>query len=419
VLLATQNPVDLDYKALSNAGTWFIGKLQTERDKARLLDGLESVAAEYGTLTDRGYLERVIASLGNRVFLMHDINQGKPKLFQTRWALSFLRDPMTRAEVERCVKQIKERDAAGAFVPVKLCNHCGAAVPAGAGDRCLACGKNPWEPAATGPATVPVAAVATAVLAGPVARPAAVPAHGEAVRFTQPVLPPDVNQFYIPVMPGSGKPGQEVEYQPWVLGFGGMVFQTNPRTGKEHKVNVRLLAKTPDAGHPVDWNKAMSIGIDPAAKPEPRARWGAVPETLDTARKLKALEKAFTEHLYSSQKLSLFEDRELEMVSEVGETLEAFRRRCKQHADQESRQAQDLEKVKFAPKIEAAKQSTGKGREDRIARLEADLQAKLDELAEKYRLIAEETTPLQVKPRKVDIRVTHFGLAWAPFWRAR
>ena len=75
VLLATQNPVDLDYKALSNAGTWFVGKLQTERDKARLLEGLESVAAEHGTLTDRGYLETVIASLGNRVFLLHDIHR--------------------------------------------------------------------------------------------------------------------------------------------------------------------------------------------------------------------------------------------------------------------------------------------------------------------------------------------------------
>jgi hypothetical protein len=420
VLLATQNPVDLDYKALSNAGTWFVGKLQTERDKARLLDGLESVAAEYGTLTDRGYLERVIASLGNRVFLMHDINQGHPKLFQTRWALSFLRGPMTRAEVERCVKQIKERDAAGAFVPVKLCNHCGAEVPAGAGNRCLACGKNPWEPAAAGPAAVPVAAVATAVPGEPAAKPAAaVPAHGEAVRYTQPVLPPDVNQFYIPVAPGSGKPGQELEYQPWVLGFAEIVFQTDRRSGKEHKVQVRLLAKAPGAGHPVDWDKAMSIGIDPVARPEPRARWAAVPDTLDTGRKIKALEKAFAEHLYSTQKLALFENRELELVSEVGETHDAFRQRCKQKAEQHCTEAQDLEKVKFAPKIEAARQSTGKGREDRVNRLEADKQAKLDELTEKHRRIGEEVTEVQVKPRKVDIRVTHFGLAWAPFWKAR
>src|SRR5207302_8751486 len=80
VLLATQNPVDLDYKALSNAGTWFVGKLQTERDKARLLEGLETVAAETGTLTNKGYLERVISALGNRIFLLHDIHRPHPRL---------------------------------------------------------------------------------------------------------------------------------------------------------------------------------------------------------------------------------------------------------------------------------------------------------------------------------------------------
>ena len=145
VLLATQNPVDLDYKALSNAGTWFVGKLQTERDKARLLDGLESVAAEFGTLTDRAYLEKVIASLGNRVFLLHDINRGKPILFQTRWALSFLRGPMTREEVSRIVAPIRVRDADGSFTPVKLCNHCGTEQPPGHGSHCPSCGKNPWD----------------------------------------------------------------------------------------------------------------------------------------------------------------------------------------------------------------------------------------------------------------------------------
>src|SRR6202035_5056581 len=108
VLLATQNPVDLDYKALSNAGTWFVGKLQTERDKARLMDGLESVAAEHGTLTDRSYLETVIASLGSRVFLLHSIHRPKPILFQSRWALSFLRGPMTREQVKKLMDPLKK-----------------------------------------------------------------------------------------------------------------------------------------------------------------------------------------------------------------------------------------------------------------------------------------------------------------------
>jgi hypothetical protein len=77
-----------------------------------------------------------------------------------------------------------------------------------------------------------------------------------------------------------------------------------------------------------------------------------------------------------------------------------------------------MERIKFAPKIEAAKQSTSKGRDDRVARLEADLQAKENEIVERYRRVRDEAAELQVRPRKTDIRVTHFGLAWAPFWRA-
>src|SRR5206468_9336162 len=109
ILLATQNPVDLDYKALSNAGTWLVGKLQTERDKGRLIEGLEGVAAERGSLSDRGYLENVISALSNRVFLMHDIHQPKPVVMQSRYALSFLRGPMSREQVADLMKPIKER----------------------------------------------------------------------------------------------------------------------------------------------------------------------------------------------------------------------------------------------------------------------------------------------------------------------
>jgi hypothetical protein len=154
------------------------------------------------------------------------------------------------------------------------------------------------------------------------------------------------------------------------------------------------------------------------SKPQSQACWAPVPGTLDTGRKLKALEKAFAEHLYGTQKVQLWENRELELVSLPGETLQAFKVRCAKKAEEERDEALKLENVKFAPKIKAAKESTGKGREDRVARIEADLQAKLDETTEKYRGMADEIGEIQVKPRKVDIRVTHFGLAWAPFWRA-
>src|SRR4029434_2932269 len=97
ITLATQNPVDLDYKALSNIGTWFLGKLQTERDKARVLDGLEAIA---GGL-DRQTIDRALSTLRGRVFLMHNVHESGPVALETRWALSYLRGPRSRDELQR------------------------------------------------------------------------------------------------------------------------------------------------------------------------------------------------------------------------------------------------------------------------------------------------------------------------------
>ena len=101
VVLSTQNPVDLDYKALSNTGTWFIGRLQTERDKERVLDGLEGAAAGAGF--DRGRMEEILAGLGKRVFLLHNVHETRPVIFQTRWTLSYLGGPMTRDQIKALI----------------------------------------------------------------------------------------------------------------------------------------------------------------------------------------------------------------------------------------------------------------------------------------------------------------------------
>ncbi|MGH8931547.1 MAG: ATP-binding protein [Egibacteraceae bacterium] len=97
MVLATQNPADLDYKALSNAGTWMIGRLQTERDKARLLDGLSGAAGGI----DAAALDPLISGLGQRRFLLHRSGGQPPVVFETRWAMSYLRGPMTREEIAR------------------------------------------------------------------------------------------------------------------------------------------------------------------------------------------------------------------------------------------------------------------------------------------------------------------------------
>ena len=99
-VLATQNPVDLDYKGLANAGTWFLGRLQTERDKARVIEGLEGASAASGKVFDKQAMEATLAGLRKRVFLMNNVHEDAPVLFETRWTLSFLRGPLTKKQIQ-------------------------------------------------------------------------------------------------------------------------------------------------------------------------------------------------------------------------------------------------------------------------------------------------------------------------------
>src|SRR5690606_29837649 len=102
-LLATQNPVDVDYKALSNAGIWLLGKLQTERDKARVVEGLLGSGGAAASGMDRARLERDLGRLGPRQFLLHDVHRDGPEVFEARWVMSYLAGPLTRAQVRALV----------------------------------------------------------------------------------------------------------------------------------------------------------------------------------------------------------------------------------------------------------------------------------------------------------------------------
>src|SRR4029079_11297179 len=97
IVLATQNTVDLDYKGLGHAGTWFLGRLETERGHARVPDGLEGAAAGG---VDREAADRTLSALGKRVFLLHDVHAGPPVTFQSRWAMSYLRGPLSRDQIK-------------------------------------------------------------------------------------------------------------------------------------------------------------------------------------------------------------------------------------------------------------------------------------------------------------------------------
>ena len=131
VVLATQNPVDLDYKALSNCGTWFLGRLQTERDVARVIDGLEGASSAAGQAFDRPRSSACLPGSKSRVFLLQNAHEDGPVLFHTRWAMSYLRGPLTRKQIKR----LSPADAQPESSPPAKTGSADAPAPAGALDR--------------------------------------------------------------------------------------------------------------------------------------------------------------------------------------------------------------------------------------------------------------------------------------------
>jgi hypothetical protein len=447
VLLATQNPVDLDYKALSNAGTWFVGKLQTERDKARLLEGLEGVAAERGTLTNRSYLETVISALGNRVFLLHDVHRGQPVLFQSRWALSFLRGPITPDQIGLLMETFKGAPAAAPAVAIPVCPGCKAELPGPGLTSCPRCGAvlpRPVEATAEQDfkqvllrSAAPTSARAVAPVSGP-------------VTHVAPVLA-GVTQLYLPLA-NPARPAGPVElvYQPRVLGFAEVVFAERKRN-LEYRRPYRYLAPAPAPGEPANWHAAEPFDGSTAEAPEAGARWADAPESLNTGKKLAALKKGFAEFLYGNARYAVQVNNSLDLVTQKGEDVEAFRERCHAAARQEAERALEAEKRKVAPKFKAlnaevpenptapkpggswlpdlgwglfgmtwaASRPAPRLSEKDQARLEAltnEWRERWQEVTAKWQLAGDDLSELQLTPRKADIQVTHFGLVWVPYW---
>jgi hypothetical protein len=422
VVLATQNPVDLDYKALANAGTWMIGRLQTAQDRNRVRDGL---AAAAGGL-DPGQIEATLAGLGKRRFLLHNVHEAAPVVFETRWTMSYLRGPLTRDDIRRLT--------AGAPAPAA------AAAPAAA------------VPAA--PATAP-----------------------------RPVLPARVPATYVHAhrLPG---PGERLVYHPRIVAAARVAWQS-----ATHGVDVRrdlVLAAEP-AGTHVDWPDAESLALDATAlqqEPEPDAGFAACPDGL-SATGLKAWQDQFRTWLRTDRPVTLYRSARLKATSAPDEDEGAFRARLQQLAREQrdlkaaqlrrkyearlatlaerrrrASQAVEREQQQAAnAKIEAAmgfgtavlgalfgrkalssatlgragtamrkagnvqKQAGDVARasetvaavEAEIARLEAEAQAEVDALDAGYDALAEPLEAIAVRPRASDVTLQFFGVGWLPY----
>ncbi len=292
VVLATQNPVDLDYRGLGNIGTWFLGRLQTDQDKQRVLDGLEGAL---GGAFDRAHFDTLLSGLEKRNFLLHDVHRGAPEVFETRWAMSYLRGPLTRQEIKRLMDPIK---AAGGAV--------------------------------SAPAARPLAGVAAAAGGG-----------GSA-----PILPDGVSVAFLPV---RGKP-EGIAYRPALFGLA-QIHYCDAKRGVESTEEVRLLASFAAQAPWVDWyaGKDIAIGADELEREAVgAASFADLPGDAAKAKSYAAWEKDLADCLFRTRKVDLWQST-LGATSKAGESEREFRIRLADLA----RERRDTEKAKLNEKYGA------------------------------------------------------------------
>lgn len=368
LLLATQNPVDLDYKALSNAGSWFIGKLQTERDKERLLDGLESAAGG----VSRNEMDKLISSLGKRVFLLHNVHAKQPALFQSRWAMNFLAGPLTRAQIPALNKLV------GAdFLAV---------TPAAVDSTPQTVNRQELQPAADSPEP---ASVMTAV---PVSQ--TTPSKLTSVSVnegseTRPPVPTGVAEYFLPTnfslteaMRADGKslPDAQVHgvlYRPALLASANVRF-LDRKYGVDTEVQRAVLVNDPDHRGVVRWEEHFFSGFPAKAVesgPAPQARFTALDLPLNEARQMTSLERDFVDWIYRSITVKARANATLKVYAGPDVSQAEFMRACAETA-REARDAEIDKKVaQFDRKIKTL--------EDRMAREERELHGDEAELSQR------------------------------------
>ena len=309
IVLATQNPVDLDYKGLANCGTWFLGRLQTERDKLRVLDGLEGASTAAGAKFDRATMERTLSGLGNRVFLMNNVHEDQPVVFQSRWALSYLRGPLTREQIGRLMADRKK--------------------------------TTPTRRASEG--VSPAAASSAA-----------------AQSAERPVLPPDVTERFLSRRANLPQ-GASVLYRPALLGQAKLHFtQTAASIDVWQEATFQLPVD--DTVPAETWAKAEALDESPEieAQPEAGAKFAALPSELSRPKRYTELATALKDHLYRNRKLQLWKCAALKATSTTGESEADFRVRLS-HSGREQRDAQVGKlRQKYAPKIAALQERVRK-----------------------------------------------------------
>jgi hypothetical protein len=316
VVLATQNPMDLDYKGLGNTGTWFLGRLQTDRDKARLIEGLESASGAM----DRATADRLLSNLEKRVFLLHNVHAPAPVVFQTRWTMSYLAGPLSR-------EQIRKLNESRTPSPDSPRVGAGGSEAAVRGSQLAGTDLQPraGEPRTGEPRT----------------------ANRELRAADPPIVPPGVRQYFLPAGSG-GAP----HYTPVVLGAARVGFG-DAKLGIDESRDVLYAAPLGSGAIAVDWSAATRLDVGAAeleGSPAGGGTFAEVPAVGLQAKSYAAWEKEFGKWLLQSEKLEILRQRDLKLTSAPGESERDFRVRV-QEAQRAARDAAvDAIRKKYEPK---------------------------------------------------------------------
>ena len=332
VVLATQNPVDLDYKGLANIGSWFIGRLQTDRDKARVLDGLEGAAAGCGAKFDRAGMEQILAGLGNRVFLLHDVNEDGVDIFESRWAMSYLRGPLSRAQI----KSLMDAEPSG-------------------------------EPGAASDAESVRGGVAAAAVGSPAAS-------------GRPVLPPAIPQFFVPLRQAL-LAGSVLLYQPRLLGVAQVRF-VDAKAKVDLTQEVMVMTEITDSAVPVDWEAAeeLALAASDLEKNPVDGEYAACAPAASQVRNYAGWAKDFTSWITRSRTQTLLRSGALGEMSRPGEAERDFRIRLQQLARERRDEATDRLRQTYAPKTVALSERLRRAQATREREAEQSKRAKFDTL---------------------------------------
>ncbi|MEO6223700.1 MAG: DUF87 domain-containing protein [Vicinamibacterales bacterium] len=302
VCLATQNPVDLDYKALSNAGTWLIGRLQTDRDRARLLDGLEGAAS--GAI-DRAAVEATITGLGKRRFLVHNVHADGPVVIESRWCMSYLRGPFTREDFKR-LKGAGEGAAPAAMTSTALA---GSAGKADTSDR----------------------------------RP------GEGGAGARPMLPPEIPQFFAPGA-GAGV------WIPSLYGAAELTFADSKRRVDETRT-VAVALPLDASTVVIDWDSGVATDLSPqhlVADAPSSGSFAPLPAQAQQVKAFAKWAKDLDRWLGRTQRLTLQQHRATGQVSQPGESERDFRIRIASSLRESRSRTVDALRSKYASKLSTA-----------------------------------------------------------------